>query len=357
MGEPAAAAKRAPAGTWRDRDPRERIPARREVLVGIQGSGQLPGELPDPGRFRAVAELAEELGYDSLWAGEHLSFVNPILDLGVALAAFAAVTERILLGSGVLLLPLRHPGLVAKQAASLDYLSRGRLLLGVGVGGEGRKDFEAAGVPREERGARADESIAALRVLFAGEPASFAGRFYRFDGVSIRPGPAQGGGPPILVGGRSEAAERRAGRLGDGWLPYLVSPRRFAEGWERVRDQARHAGRDPERLQPALVVFALVGDDGEATREEARCHLSERYGMQFEPYQIERLCIAGTPAECVDRMREYADAGVEHVCFNPCAVGEGFFEQCRRLHLDVAQECKRPPEPATALHDRRGGHP
>lgn len=97
------------------------------IRIGIQGSGQLPESLPDPGRFRAVAELAEELGYHSLWAGEHLSFHNPILDLGVALAAFATVTERILLGAGVVLLPLRHPSLIAKQAASLDYLSGGRL--------------------------------------------------------------------------------------------------------------------------------------------------------------------------------------------------------------------------------------
>ena len=99
------------------------------MLVGVRGSGQLAGTLPDPGRFRAVAELAEELGYDSLWAGEHLSFHHPILDLGVALAAFAAVTRRIRLGAGVVLLPLRHPSLVAKQAASLDYFSGGRLLL------------------------------------------------------------------------------------------------------------------------------------------------------------------------------------------------------------------------------------
>ena len=105
------------------------------MRIGIQGSGQLPSRLPDPGRYRAVAELAEELGYDSIWAGEHLSFHNPILDLGVALATFATVTDRILLGAGVVLLPLRHPSLIAKQAASLDYLSGGRLLLGLGVGG------------------------------------------------------------------------------------------------------------------------------------------------------------------------------------------------------------------------------
>jgi probable F420-dependent oxidoreductase len=325
----------------------ERLTLVHEVRVGIQGSGQLRGELPDPGLFRAVAELAEELGFDSVWAGEHLSFVNPILDLGVALATFAAVTERIMLGAGVLLLPLRHPGVVAKQAASLDYVSGGRLLLGVGVGGEGPKDFEAAGVPIGERGARADEAIAALRALFGGAPASHAGRFFRFDDVSIRPGPAQPGGPPILVGGRSEAAERRAGVLGDGWLPYLISARRFAAGLERVRGHAVAAGRDPDRLLPAVVLFALVGDDGDVAREEARLHLSSRYGMRFEPHQIERLCVVGTPSECVERLREYAAAGVRHVSFNPCAEGDALLEQCRRLY-EVVDLWRRPAAAAGA---------
>ncbi len=305
------------------------------MLVGIQGSGQLTGELPDRRRFRAVAELAEELGYDSLWAGEHLSFHNPILDLGVALSAFAAWTEKIALGAGILLLPLRHPGLVAKQAASLDYLSGGRLLLGVGVGGEGEKDFAAAGVPVRERGARADEGIGALRALFGPPPASFHGSFYDFEGVVIAPRATQPAGPPILVGGNSSAAQRRAGTLGDGWLPYLISARRYAEGISAVREHAAGAGRDPRTLRAGVVLFARVGADGESTRESARSHLSERYGMQFEPHHVERLCVAGAPQECIDRLREYAAAGVEHVCLNPAVGDDGFLEQCRRLHDEV----------------------
>jgi probable F420-dependent oxidoreductase len=289
------------------------------MLIGVQGSGQLAGGLRDRGHYRAVAELAEERGFDSLWAGEHLSFHNPILDLGVALATFAAVTERILLGAGVVLLPLRHPSLVAKQAASLDWISGGRLLLGVGVGGEGPKDFEAAGIPVGERGARADDAIPALRALFAGPDAAYAGRFYRFEGVSVEPPPAQPGGPPLLVAGRSGAARRRAGRLGDGWLPYMLSPERFADGMAEVRRLAREGGRDPEALLPALVLFARVGDDGARTREEARAHLSRRYGMRFELHHVERLCVAGTPEECLARLRAYADAGVAHLSLNPAA--------------------------------------
>jgi probable F420-dependent oxidoreductase len=299
--------------------------------VGIQGSGQLGRPVPDPGRFRAVAELAEELGYDSIWAGEHLSFHNPILDLGVALATFAAVTDRIRLGAGVVLLPLRHPSLVAKQAASLDYVSGGRLLLGVGVGGEGEKDFEAAGVPIGERGSRTDEALVALRGLFCG-PATHEGRFFRYEAVSIEPAPTQIGGPPLLVGGRKEAAQRRAGTLADGWLPYLVSPRALAEGIAHVAEHARSVGRDPATLRNGVVAFALVGDDGDATREAARRHLSTRYGMAFEPHHIDRLCVVGTPEECATRLAEYRDAGAALISLNPAADESEFLSQVEALH-------------------------
>jgi probable F420-dependent oxidoreductase len=307
------------------------------MLVGIQGSGQLAGTPPDPGRFRAVAELVEELGFDSIWAGEHLSFHNPILDLGVALAAFAAVTERVRIGAAVVLLPLRHPSLVAKQAASLDYLSGGRLVLGVGVGGEGEKDFEAAGVDVRGRGARADEGIRALRALFGPPPASFSGRFHSFEGIELAPRSPRPSGPPILIGGRSPAAQRRAGALGDGWLPYLVSPRRFAAGVEVVRGHARAADRDPDALEHVLVTFARVGNDGAAVREQVRSHLSQRYRMRFEPHHVEHLCIAGTPDECAARIRSYAEAGVGHISLNPAA-DDDLLDQVERLRAaaDIA---------------------
>ncbi|HEU0248993.1 MAG TPA: LLM class flavin-dependent oxidoreductase [Gaiellaceae bacterium] len=311
------------------------------VQFGIQGSGQLTDGLPDPGRFRATAELVEEIGFDSIWAGEHLSFHNPILDIGVALSAFAAWTDTVKLGAGVVLLPLRHPSLVAKQMASLDYLSGGRVLLGIGVGGEGMKDFEAAGVPIGERGRRADEGIRALRALFGPDAASFKGEFFSFEDVRIEPRATQPDGPPILVAGMRPGALRRAGRFGDGWLPYMITARRYAESLELVREHARAAGRDPDGLLCAVVLFAFVGDDGEATRDEARAHLSRRYGAEFEPYQIEKLCIAGTPAECVDRISAYIRAGVRHFCLNPCAAGDDFLEQCRRLHDDVVAHVRR----------------
>ena len=297
--------------------------------LGLQGSGQLVEGALDPGFFRAVAELAESAGYDSLWAGDHVSFHNPILDITVALAAFAAWTERITIGAGVVLLPLRHPSLVAKEYSSLDYLSGGRLVLGIGVGGEGGKDFEAVGVPLSERGARTDEAMQALRLLFSEPDAGFSGRFFSFEAVTIGPSPVQAGGPPLWVGGRSPAALRRAGLLGDGWMPIWVSADRFRDGMAEVRRYAVEAGRDPDGIAAAVVCPALLGDD---SRTRLAAHLERRYGMAVEPHLVDRYCIAGSPEDCAGRVRAYAEAGAEHVVLNiGCAAGEELLDQAAQL--------------------------
>ena len=131
--------------------------------------------LPDAEDGRRMVELIDRLGYDSLWVGDHLSFAIPILDPFIQLAQAATYSKRLELGIGVYLLPLRHPGPVAKQAATLDHLSGGRLILGVGVGGEFETDFQVAGVKKSERGARLTESIEVLRKLWSGEAVSHEG--------------------------------------------------------------------------------------------------------------------------------------------------------------------------------------
>ena len=284
---------------------------------GVQGSGQLVGGAPDPSFFRDVARLAEDAGFDSLWAGDHISFENPLLDVTVALSAFAAWTERIQLGAGVVLLPLRSPAVVAKEFASLDYLSGGRVVLGVGVGGEGAKDFESVGVPIGERGARTDDAMRALKALFSGSPASFSGRFSRFEDVSIEPQPTQAGGPPLWVGGRSEPALRRAAELGDGWLPIWVSPERLANGIAQL----------PERVTRAVVLPTRLG--GKA--EEARLYLSRRYGTEISPKAVERYCLYGGQEACAERIAAYVEAGAQHVVFNLAVEPGGFLGQIELL--------------------------
>lgn len=257
------------------------------IAFGVQGSGPLVSGVPDPSHYEHIAQAAEAAGFDSLWASDHVAFHHPLLDVTVALATFAAVTDRIKLGAGVLLLPLRAPALVAREFASLDYVSGGRVILGVGVGGEHPADFEAVGVPVEERGARTNESMRVLRGLFAREA----------------PSPAQPNGPPLWVGGRSDAAIRRAAHLGDGWMPLWVSPERYAEGLARV-------GRE---RTAAVVLPALVG----GAIEEARVSLSHRYGTDFSTRAVERYCVVGSQAQCAERVAEYVAAGAEHVVFHP----------------------------------------
>ncbi len=277
------------------------------TAFGIQGSGQLVGGAPDPGVFREVAVRAEELGYDSIWAGDHISYRNPILDVVVALSTFAAVTSRITVAAGIVLLPLRHPSVVAKEFASLDYASGGRTILGVGVGGESGPDFDAVGVSPRERGARTDDAMRALRALFSERPASYEGRFFSFAGISIEPPPTQPGGPPLWVGGRSEAAIRRAATLGDGWIPIWVSAERFGAGLAQL----------PGHVTPAVTLPAHVGDPL-ALYE----HLRARYSGDFSEHVVDRYCVAGTPEQCVARVREYLDAGAQHVVFNILELGD-----------------------------------
>src|SRR5437762_13506681 len=156
-----------------------------------------------------VVRAVERAGFDSVWTGDHVSFHNPLYESLTLLASYASITRRVKLGTGVYLLALRSPAVAAKITATLDVLSEGRLIFGVGVGGENPKEFEVCGVPHTERGARVTESIEVVRALWRDAPATFHGRFSRFEGVSIDPKPVQKL-PPLWIGGRSDAALARA---------------------------------------------------------------------------------------------------------------------------------------------------
>jgi probable F420-dependent oxidoreductase len=208
----------------------------------------------DPEAAARVAGLAERLGYDSLWAGEHVVVPSPrvdpspmepdepILDPLVALAHLAARTERIRLGTGVILLPQRNPVVLAKQVASLDVLSGGRLILGIGVAYL-EPEMRAVGVPMEGRGSRADDYLAAMRALWEQEAPAYDGRHVRFEGVDAHPRPVQK--PlPVVVGGHTRAAHRRAARAADGWYGFMVGLRAMAEQRELMRAATDETGRE-----------------------------------------------------------------------------------------------------------------
>jgi probable F420-dependent oxidoreductase len=237
--------------------------------------------LAEPNAAARVAALAERLGYDSLWAGEHVVVPSPrvdpspmepdepILDPLVALAHLAGHTERVLLGTGLIVLPQRNPLVLAKQAASVDVLSAGRLILGIGVGYL-EPEMTAIGVPMEARGARSDEYLAAMRSLWHDDAPSYDGRYASFAGVDAYPRPVQR--PlPIVVGGHTEAAFRRAARHADGWYGFLVGLRAMAQHREALdvaiagadRDRPLHVSVSPSRpLDPETVAaYADLGVD------------------------------------------------------------------------------------------------
>jgi probable F420-dependent oxidoreductase len=208
----------------------------------------------EPDAAAQVATLAERLGYDSLWAGEHVVVPSPrvepspmepdepILDPLVALAHLAGHTERILLGTGLIVLPQRNPLVLAKQAASLDVVSSGRLILGIGVGYL-EPELTAIGVPMAGRGALADEYLAAMRSLWEDEAPAFEGTHVRFKSVDAHPRPLQR--PlPVVVGGHSAAAHRRAAQHADGWYGFLIGLRAMAEQRDSLQAEIEQAGRE-----------------------------------------------------------------------------------------------------------------
>lgn len=226
------------------------------------------GPSAQPAHAAELARLAEESGFESLWTVEHVVVPREyastypyakdgrmpggedtdIPDPLIWLAHVAAVTQRIRLATGILILPQRNPVILAKEVATLDALSGGRVLLGVGVGWLA-EEFAALGVPFEGRGARADEYIGALRVLWSGADASYGGKFTSFERAVSRPQPAQKGGPPIIIGGHSDAAARRAGRLGDGFFPGARGREELARLIAVMREAAEKADRDPDGIE------------------------------------------------------------------------------------------------------------
>jgi len=226
------------------------------------------GPLGEPDVTTGLAQLAEEHGFESLWTVEHtvvpagyaseypydesgkmpggdeVSITDPL----IWMTWVAAVTTHLRVATGILILPQRNPVTLAKELATLDVLSGGRVDLGIGVGWL-REEFEALGVPFESRGARTDEYVAAMRALWNDDPATFKGEFVAFERCHSNPKPVQPGGIPIVIGGHSQAAARRAGRLGNGFFPGRYRDEELRPLLETMRSSATEAGRDPAAIE------------------------------------------------------------------------------------------------------------
>jgi probable F420-dependent oxidoreductase len=308
------------------------VPDGRHAGVEHGRRGRLPDDriifgaaaLPEPERGWLAA--AERLPIESIWQGGHILPRHPTGEAVTRLALLTAWTERVRVGTAILLLPLYHPVIVAKQIADLDAWSGGRVSIGVGVGGEFPHEFGAVGVPVSERGARTDEAMEVLRSLWAGAPVTHHGRFFDLDDVTLRPvappgrpAPAgRAGGPPLLVSGRTAPAMRRAARRGDGWMPYLMSPDAYARSVHTIRAEADRAGRDLTGFEWTLFTYCSIRRDGARARDDVARFLGRAYGDK-PAEMVERIAPAGTPDEVVPRFQAYVDAGVRHFVISPAA--------------------------------------
>jgi alkanesulfonate monooxygenase SsuD/methylene tetrahydromethanopterin reductase-like flavin-dependent oxidoreductase (luciferase family) len=241
-------------------------------------------------------------GVDHLWVSDHLLWWRPMYEATTLLAALAGRTSRVGIGTAVLLVALRHPLLAAKALASADRLSGGRLTVGIGVGGEYAPEWEAAGVERRGRGRRTDDAIRRMRELWSED-----------DPTGLEPKPARP--PPVWIGGRTDAALRRAGRLGDGWMGIFTTPERYATQLAAAREAAERAGRDPAALVPSLYVWTCVRDSAAEARAAASALMPAFYRVPFD--KLEGYVVMGTPEDCAERFSAFAGAGVQHFAVAP----------------------------------------
>jgi len=268
-----------------------------------------------------VADRVEELDLDSMWVSDHLAWETPILESSLVLAAASSVTRRIELGFAVLQLALRPLAWAAKQVATLQALSGGRVILGVGVGGHPEAEWEAAGMSLADRGRRTDDALRALPSLLAGTPTLLPGT--PDTSVTLQPGVAT---PPVWVGGDSKAALRRAARLGDGWLPAAITLDGIRAGQATLRELSQEAGR-PMPAVSVSVFATLDAHLGGMSREALVGMMSDEWGFPREA--ADQVVLSGTPTEVAERLDEHAESGVEHIIVTP--FGGSWRRQCDLL--------------------------
>ncbi|WP_432190332.1 LLM class flavin-dependent oxidoreductase [Streptomyces sp. Tue6028] len=271
------------------------LPTRDRIVLGDH----------DVGLLIRLARLSEELGFDSVWAGDS-PVTRQRADVLTLMAAVAAVTERVTLGMAVLLPALRHPIPLAHQLATIDRIADGRLIAGMGAGFPNpatEAQFEAIGVDFTRRTSRLEEAIKAMRRLWSEDVVTFEGRHFHFRDITVAPRPAQVGGPPVWLAGGGERALRRVGRIADGWIPYPPS-------WETYAQE--RAGLPPN-VTPALYATVCVDDDPKRARRRLRASIERYYNAPLEFMESIQAMYAGPPEGVAAWLGRYADSGARHV--------------------------------------------
>ncbi len=272
---------------------------------------------PDVRPIYRLAEQAEDQGYHSVWVGDSIT-AKPRLESLTMLGALAARTSRVRIGTAVLLAALRHPLVLAHAVASLDVLSTGRILLGVGAGRGGRdilaQEFENCGVPFMERGPRITELLDICRRLWTQTPVSYDGAYYQLSDVALEPRPVQAAGPPLWISSNLvKQGLRRVGTLGDAWITNVTTLDDYKKCWEQVSAAAETAGRDPQQMHQCLYLTVNVHPDGDVARREGRGFLENYYKKPAASIEEDLVCQFGSPDEVLERIDGYARLGVRTV--------------------------------------------
>jgi alkanesulfonate monooxygenase SsuD/methylene tetrahydromethanopterin reductase-like flavin-dependent oxidoreductase (luciferase family) len=300
----------------------------------LANRGVIIGAVTVPELFD-MAKRGEDSGaFDAVWVGDSL-LAKPRLESITLLSALAAVTKKVRLAVGCMAtFPHRHPALLAQQWASLDIISGGRAWLAVCLGGPNEQSLAQAlehkvmGIKDTERVARLEEGITILRKLFNEENASHKGRFYEFEGVTIQPRPVQNPMPIWIASNPTgltwkdgasapspavDRGLRRVARFADGWMTNKVTPAEFKSQWTRILAMAKEEGRDPAKMGSALYHNITIKEDRKAALDESKAFLDKYYTSNFSMKFVEGFTTAGSPKQCIEELKAYFDAGLEHI--------------------------------------------
>lgn len=303
--------------------------------------GVMPGPWPagrdSAGFLWTLCEMLEQNDVDSIWLSDRLSSPVPVPEVMTTLAAIGARTTRLKFGPSVIVLPYRTPVVAAKEMATVDWLSRGRLFPAVGVGVELPREFEASGVAFAQRGRRTDEAIRVIRMLWTQDEVTFQGEFYKLDRISVFPKPWQTP-PPIWIGGKSDAAIRRTARLGDGWIPSFITPEEMRTGIGKVQDLAAAEGRRvPEDHFGTLINYAIA-DTEDGAHAMARSFIPR--GRVDEATMLQ--CTAfGPVGRLLEKVEEYVKAGASKFILRPLCPADRMLDQLGFVAEHVCPEYHR----------------
>ena len=300
------------------------------VKIGI-GFGGWPFPTQEPEELWQYVDACEELDIDSLWLSDRI--VSEIMNVEpmIALSFIAARTKNLKFGTSVLALPLRNPTVLAKEIATLDFLSGGRVLPAVGLGTEDEREFEACGSPKRQRGGRTDEAIEVMKLLWSQDNVTFHGKYYTLNDVTIQPKPVQRDLPPMWIGGRSEAAIQRTARIGDGWLVSQATPDEVADGVARIKVGALEHGNEIEDDHYGVLFSYFIADTPEEAAKQAGPYmLRRRTDVDYAEFSA-----FGTPDHVSKLMGRYIDAGAPKIVVRPACAPELMMEQLELLGKEV----------------------